>query len=62
MGNTRKCELKATKKMSSQICKKHHKVTNVGKEVEKKKPYTVGRKINWCRHYGKHSGRFPSKY
>ena len=38
--------------------KKNLQTINAGKDVEKREPYTVGRNVNWCNHYGEQGGLF----
>ena len=41
------------------IISKRQEITSVGEDVAKRKPlFTVGGKVNWCSHYGKHCAGF----
>ena len=66
--NIREMEIKITRRYHltairmAIIKSKCLKITNVGKDVEKRKPlYIIGGNVNLCSHYGKHHGNFPKR-
>ena len=61
-----KCKSKTqwniTSHLSECLSSKSLQITNAGKDMEKREPlYTIGRNVNWCRHYGKQYGGFSKQ-